>query len=225
MRTHRTTTTTLLALLAAPPARRASPWRARSTRRLAGAAAGGAAGCRAGPRPKAQVHKSGIATWFGPGFYGQKTACGQTLTPGVVGVANRTLPCGTLVKVSYKGHALTVPVLDRGPYSHIGADWDLTAGAAAGAGHHRNRPHRHARRRQRAQHAHARRAARHRPRKPRPAAPRPQRAEGRLPAKGTLGPCATGPPRDDPERSYTTGRPAARAAYSAMSARAASTTA
>jgi rare lipoprotein A len=78
---------------------------------------------------KAKVHTSGIATWFGPGFYGQRTACGQTLTPTVIGVANRTLPCGTLVKVTYKGHALTVPVLDRGPYSHI-ADWDLTAGAA-----------------------------------------------------------------------------------------------
>jgi len=81
-----------------------------------------------------KVHRSGIATWFGPGFYGNTTACGQTLTPGVVGVANRTLPCGTLVKVTYKGHALTVPVLDRGPYSHIGADWDLTSGAAQALG-------------------------------------------------------------------------------------------
>jgi rare lipoprotein A (peptidoglycan hydrolase) len=72
---------------------------------------------------------TGIATWFGPGFYGQRTACGQTLTPAVVGVANRTLPCGTLVKVSYGGHTLTVPVLDRGPYANH-ADWDLTAGAA-----------------------------------------------------------------------------------------------
>lgn len=78
----------------------------------------------------ATVHPTGIATWFGPGFYGHKTACGQTLTPSVEGVANRTLPCGTLIKVGYKGHTLTVPVLDRGPYSHIGADWDLTAGAA-----------------------------------------------------------------------------------------------
>jgi rare lipoprotein A (peptidoglycan hydrolase) len=82
----------------------------------------------------AKVHASGIATWFGPGFYGKKTACGQTLTPAVIGVANRTLPCGTLVKVSYAGHALVVPVLDRGPYSHIGADWDLTAGAATALG-------------------------------------------------------------------------------------------
>jgi rare lipoprotein A len=79
--------------------------------------------------PKA-VHRTGIATWFGPGFYGKKTACGQTMTPALVGVANRTLPCGTLVKVSYHGHLLTLPVIDRGPYSHIGADWDLTTGAA-----------------------------------------------------------------------------------------------
>jgi rare lipoprotein A len=85
------------------------------------------------PAP-AKVHTTGIATWFGPSFYGQTTACGQTLTPGVVGVANRTLPCGTLVKVSYKGRTLTVPVLDRGPYGNIGADWDLTAGAAEALG-------------------------------------------------------------------------------------------
>jgi len=91
-----------------------------------------AAGVPAAPSSSSNpvaVHKSGIATWFGPGFYGQTTACGQTLTPAVIGVANRTLPCGTLVRVSFHGHALIVPVLDRGPYAH-GADWDLTAGAA-----------------------------------------------------------------------------------------------
>ena len=82
------------------------------------------------PAPKAAAHKSNIATWFGPGFYGQKTACGQVMSPVIVGVANRTLPCGTLVKVSYKGHLLVVPVIDRGPYGHSGADWDLTAEAA-----------------------------------------------------------------------------------------------
>jgi len=74
-----------------------------------------------------------IATWFGPGLYGKQTACGQTLTPDVVGVANRTLPCGTLVQIEYAGHSLTVPVLDRGPYSHH-ASWDLTAGAAQALG-------------------------------------------------------------------------------------------
>lgn len=80
-----------------------------------------------------RTHKTSVATWFGPGLYGQKTACGQTLTPAVVGVANRTLPCGTLVKISYHGQTITVPVLDRGPYAN-GADWDLTAGAAQALG-------------------------------------------------------------------------------------------
>jgi rare lipoprotein A (peptidoglycan hydrolase) len=74
--------------------------------------------------------KAQIATWFGPGFYGQKTACGQTMSPVIVGVASRTLPCGALVLVNYKGHRLTVPVIDRGPYAN-GATWDLTWGAAS----------------------------------------------------------------------------------------------
>jgi rare lipoprotein A (peptidoglycan hydrolase) len=72
----------------------------------------------------------GLATWFGPGLFGRHTACGQLLTKQLVGVANRSLPCGTLVDFSYRGHQLTVPVVDRGPYSSIGANWDLTEGAA-----------------------------------------------------------------------------------------------
>jgi rare lipoprotein A len=75
------------------------------------------------------IYRPAIATYFGPGFYGHQTACGQTLTPLTVGVANRTLPCGTLVEVSYDGHGLTVPVIDRGPYAN-GAEWDLTEAAA-----------------------------------------------------------------------------------------------
>jgi rare lipoprotein A (peptidoglycan hydrolase) len=83
--------------------------------------------------PATKVPKTALATWFGPGFYGQHTACGQTLTPATVGVANRKLPCGTLVKVTYHGQGLTVPVVDRGPYAN-GADWDLTAAAAQALG-------------------------------------------------------------------------------------------
>ena len=91
---------------------------------------GGASSPAGSAPPRVAAHKTGIATWFGPGFYGQRTACGQTLTPAVVGVANRTLPCGTLVTVSYRGHRLTLPVIDRGPYGRNGADWDLTTEAA-----------------------------------------------------------------------------------------------
>jgi Lytic transglycolase len=57
-----------------------------------------------------------IASWYGPGFYGNRTACGQTYTPEIIGVAHRTLPCGTLVVLEYRGRTMTVPVIDRGPY-------------------------------------------------------------------------------------------------------------
>jgi hypothetical protein len=57
-----------------------------------------------------------VASWYGPGFYGNRTACGQTYTPEIVGVAHRTLPCGTLVMLEYRGRTVTVPVIDRGPY-------------------------------------------------------------------------------------------------------------
>jgi rare lipoprotein A len=132
MRLNFKITTVLLALMGISALPSASALAASAGGAAAPATSTTAASPSAPAKPK--VHTTGIATWFGPGFYGKKTACGQTLTPGVVGVANRTLPCGTLVKVSYAGHALTIPVLDRGPYSHIGADWDLTAGAASALG-------------------------------------------------------------------------------------------
>jgi len=106
---------------------------------LATAETGGAAALSSAPATQTDdssasapptASKPAIASWFGPGFYGHKTACGQILRPALVGVANRRLPCGTLVAVSYRGQHLIVPVLDRGPYGHNGASWDLTSGAA-----------------------------------------------------------------------------------------------
>jgi hypothetical protein len=75
------------------------------------------------------VYKPARATWYGPGFYGQRTACGLKMTRKLVGVAHTTLPCGTKVAFLYKGRTLTVPVVDRGPYG-AGASWDLTSAAA-----------------------------------------------------------------------------------------------
>ena len=57
-----------------------------------------------------------IASWYGPGFYGNRTACGQVYTPEIIGVAHRTLRCGTMLVLEYRGHTMTVPVIDRGPY-------------------------------------------------------------------------------------------------------------
>jgi rare lipoprotein A len=73
--------------------------------------------------------KSAGASWYGPGLYGHQTACGQTLRATTIGVAHRSLPCGTMVKFVYDGHAVVAPVIDRGPYVK-GRSWDLTAAAS-----------------------------------------------------------------------------------------------
>ena len=65
------------------------------------------------------------ASYYGPGLWGNGVACGGTLMPGTMGVANKTLPCGTKVKLRYHGRSVTVPVIDRGPYV-AGRDYDLT---------------------------------------------------------------------------------------------------
>ena len=83
----------------------------------------------ASPEVVVQVFRPGMATWYGPGLYGNRTACGQELTPDLVGVAHRTLPCGTMVQVAYGGTSVVVPVVDRGPYA-AGISWDLTEATA-----------------------------------------------------------------------------------------------
>lgn len=70
--------------------------------------------------------RSAAASWYGPGLYGNKTACGQVLRASTIGVAHRSLPCGTLVKFVYEGQAVIAPVIDRGPFAK-GRAWDLTA--------------------------------------------------------------------------------------------------
>ena len=77
------------------------------------------------PTVTVTVYRVSKATQYGPGFYGQRTACGTRLRPSTIGVASRTLKCGTQVAIYYHGRTLVVPVIDRGPYAN-GADWDLT---------------------------------------------------------------------------------------------------
>jgi rare lipoprotein A len=71
----------------------------------------------------------GGASWYGPGLWGNKTACGATLRPSTLGVAHKTLPCGTTVKFVYHGRAIVTQVIDRGPYIQ-GRAWDLTQAAS-----------------------------------------------------------------------------------------------
>lgn len=75
-------------------------------------------------------------SFYGPGFYGRRTACGHAYTTQIMGVAHRSLPCGT--RVSFKnprnGAVITVPVIDRGPYVP-GRTWDLSGAACRALGH------------------------------------------------------------------------------------------
>ena len=79
-------------------------------------------------RERLWIYRTGEATWYGPGLYGNTTACGQTLRKDTLGVAHRTLACGRKVHFLYKQRTITVRVIDRGPYGK--ADWDLTSATA-----------------------------------------------------------------------------------------------
>ena len=84
------------------------------------------------PAARLDVFHTVLASWYG---LGGLTACGEELTPDTLGVANRTLPCGTPVTLHYRHHTLRVRVIDRGPYV-TGRDYDLTFATkeALGAG-------------------------------------------------------------------------------------------
>jgi len=60
----------------------------------------------------------GEASWYGPGFHGRKTASGERFDTGEFTAAHKTLPFGTLLKVTNLGNNLftIVRVNDRGPY-------------------------------------------------------------------------------------------------------------
>jgi hypothetical protein len=86
------------------------------------------------PAPRAIVANPWLLdsniSWYGPGFYGNGGACGMMpggMTKDTVGVAHRTLPCGTKVTFRYKGRTVTTQVIDRGPYVK-GRIWDMTHG-------------------------------------------------------------------------------------------------
>jgi peptidoglycan lytic transglycosylase len=92
-----------------------------------------AVAANASPELSITIHRPAMATWYGPGFYGKKTACGVRMTRTLLGVAHKTLKCGTKVAVLYKGRRIDVPVVDRGPFRR-GTAYDLTAATAQALG-------------------------------------------------------------------------------------------
>jgi rare lipoprotein A len=72
------------------------------------------------------VYRRSFASWYGPGLYGERMACGGTLTASVRGVAHKTLPCGTRVTLRKGDRIVRARVVDRGPFVG-GREFDLTA--------------------------------------------------------------------------------------------------
>ncbi|MGQ9478014.1 MAG: septal ring lytic transglycosylase RlpA family protein [Candidatus Bipolaricaulia bacterium] len=76
-------------------------------------------------------YEVGIASWYGPGFHGKRTASGEIYDMYRISAAHRTLPFGTIVKVVdlETGRSVVVRINDRGPFIE-GRIIDLSYGAA-----------------------------------------------------------------------------------------------
>lgn len=70
-----------------------------------------------------------IASWYGPGFHGKKTASGELFNKHALTAAHRTLPFGSIVRVCHKARCITVRINDRGPFIK-GRSIDLSEAAA-----------------------------------------------------------------------------------------------
>jgi rare lipoprotein A (peptidoglycan hydrolase) len=75
------------------------------------------------------VYRYANASWYGPGLYGNRLGCGGRLAPGRLGVAHKSLPCGSRVTLRHRGRSVRVRVIDRGPYVG-GREYDLTEATA-----------------------------------------------------------------------------------------------
>ena len=83
------------------------------------------------PRAPQGQEYFGMASWYGPGFRGSRTANGEKFNPKALTAAHPSLPFGTLVEVSRPNSKKTVVVCitDRGPFTG-GRAIDLSRAAA-----------------------------------------------------------------------------------------------
>lgn len=79
--------------------------------------------------------KKGVASWYGPGFHGRRTASGERFNQYGMTAAHRSLPFGTRVRVTNvrNGRSVIVRINDRGPHVR-GRVIDLSKGAARAIG-------------------------------------------------------------------------------------------
>jgi rare lipoprotein A len=78
---------------------------------------------------------TGEASWYGPGFFGNRTANGEVYQRGMMTAAHRTLPFGTKVRVTNlrNGRSEVIRINDRGPFVHHRVI-DLGHGASSSLG-------------------------------------------------------------------------------------------
>jgi rare lipoprotein A len=97
------------------------------------AACGGTAQAEsaAGGQPGRRVYH-GIASFYGPGFEGQETASGRIFDSDEMVAAHRTLPFGTMVRVTNleNNRRVVLRIVDRGPYVGRNTIIDVSKGAA-----------------------------------------------------------------------------------------------
>jgi peptidoglycan lytic transglycosylase len=79
--------------------------------------------------------QTGLASYYGPGFNGERTASGEVFDQRELVAAHRTLPLGTVVRVTNltNGRSVVLRVIDRGPYGRNhrkGCIIDVSKGAA-----------------------------------------------------------------------------------------------
>ena len=72
------------------------------------------------PRVDYRYDKTGIASWYGPGFHGKKTANGEVYDQNALTAAHKTLPMPSMVQVTNleNGRSLRLTINDRGPFAH-----------------------------------------------------------------------------------------------------------
>ena len=91
------------------------------------------------PAPPAQAAGddlgSGMASYYGSELAGRRTASGERFDPGLLTAAHRTLPFGSMVRVTNTrtGKSVVVRINDRGPFTR-GRVIDVSRAAASQIG-------------------------------------------------------------------------------------------
>jgi rare lipoprotein A len=102
---------------------------------ITAAVLGCALGATSAVAEDAKPLQKGVASWYGPGFHGKKTANGERFNTNDLTAAHKTLPFGTKLQVTNErtGKSVVVRINDRGPYAH-GRVIDLSKAAAEAVG-------------------------------------------------------------------------------------------